>query len=97
MLSHLVCASLSEDRYGVVQRDTPKIIEAMLSFLSAVEEYQIEINALYQTPPPDANLSPAELLENETKRMEAEKASNSLGRVGNGEFLSSCHGSLGTD
>ncbi|TFY56292.1 hypothetical protein EVG20_g8980, partial [Dentipellis fragilis] len=43
-LSYLVCASLAEDRYGVVQRDIPRILEAMLSFLSAVEEYQTELN-----------------------------------------------------
>ncbi|KAJ4482155.1 nucleoporin protein Ndc1-Nup [Lentinula aciculospora] len=83
VLSHLVCASLSEDRYGVVQRDTPKIIEAMLSFLSAIEEYQIEINALYTAPSPDANLSTKELQDSEAKRLEVEKANDSLGLVGN--------------
>ena len=40
-----MCASLSEDKYGVVQRDIPRILEAMLSFLSALEEYQVELNA----------------------------------------------------
>ncbi|TFY76297.1 hypothetical protein EWM64_g7713 [Hericium alpestre] len=44
-LSHLVCASLTEDRYGVVQRDIPRILEAMLSFLKAIEEYQAELAA----------------------------------------------------
>ncbi|KAA1477952.1 hypothetical protein DENSPDRAFT_867789 [Dentipellis sp. KUC8613] len=43
-LSHLVCASLTEDRYGVVQRDIPRILEAMLSFLSAIEAYQAELH-----------------------------------------------------
>ncbi|KAJ3802495.1 nucleoporin protein Ndc1-Nup [Lentinula aff. detonsa] len=83
VLSHLVCASLSEDRYGVVQRDTPKVIEAMLSFLSAVEEYQIEVNALYKAPSSDANPSPTEIQESEAKRVEVEKGTDSLGLVGN--------------
>jgi len=43
VLSHLACASLREDRYGVVQRDLPKILEAFLSFLGALEDYRIEI------------------------------------------------------
>ena len=29
VLSHLVCASLSEDKYGVVQRDIPRVLEAL--------------------------------------------------------------------
>ncbi|OBZ78331.1 hypothetical protein A0H81_01680 [Grifola frondosa] len=32
VLCLLTCASLTEDRYGVVQRDIPRIIEAVLSF-----------------------------------------------------------------
>lgn len=43
MLSRLVCASLTEDRYGVVQRDIPRILEALLLFLTALEEAQKEI------------------------------------------------------
>ena len=43
VLSRLVCASLNEDKYGVVQRDIPKIIEALLSFLTAVEEAEQEL------------------------------------------------------
>ncbi|KAF9077658.1 nucleoporin protein Ndc1-Nup [Rhodocollybia butyracea] len=82
VLSNLVCVSLSEDRYGVVQRDTPKILEAMLSFLSAVEEYQIEITALYKAPSSDENLSPKELQQRETMRIEVEKSSDALGLVG---------------
>ncbi|KAJ7578193.1 nucleoporin protein Ndc1-Nup [Mycena floridula] len=77
VLSKLVCASLEEDRYGVVQRDMPKIIEALLSFLSAVEEYQLEINAKYV--PPDASLSQAELHARELLRLEVVKAADALG------------------
>ncbi|KAH8996770.1 nucleoporin protein Ndc1-Nup [Lactarius akahatsu] len=43
VLSRLVCASLTEDRYGVVQRDIPRILEALLLFLTALEEAQKEI------------------------------------------------------
>ena len=43
VLAHLACASLKEDRYGVVQRDLPKVLEAFLSFLGAVEDYRAEI------------------------------------------------------
>lgn len=43
MLSRLACASLKEDRYGVVQRDLPKILEAFLSFLATLEDYRAEI------------------------------------------------------
>jgi len=50
VLTHLTCASLTEDRFGVVQRDIPRILEALLSFLSAIEEYQDEIKAKYKVP-----------------------------------------------
>jgi nucleoporin NDC1 len=43
VLSRLVCASLTEDRYGVVQRDIPRILEAVLVFLTALEDAQKEI------------------------------------------------------
>jgi nucleoporin NDC1 len=34
---------LKEDRYGVVQRDLPKILEAFISFLGALEDYRVEL------------------------------------------------------
>ena len=52
-LCSFVCASLSEDRYGVVQRDIPRILEALLSFLTAIEDYQNEIRTKYPEPTPD--------------------------------------------
>jgi nucleoporin NDC1 len=73
-----------EDRYGVVQRDIPQILEAFLSFLSAVEAYQAEINALYTPPPPDKKLSPKEIEETERLRVEVEKAGEILGLVEEG-------------
>ncbi|KAF8638636.1 hypothetical protein AX17_002061 [Amanita inopinata Kibby_2008] len=84
VISHLTCASLSEDRYGVVQRDIPKILEAMLSFLSAVEEYQVSINAMYTEPKPEDNLSPKEIEDREILRVEVEKAKEILSFVGDG-------------
>ncbi|KII85644.1 hypothetical protein PLICRDRAFT_178687 [Plicaturopsis crispa FD-325 SS-3] len=43
VLAQLTCASLEEDRYGVVQRDIPRILEAFLKFLDALEQYQLEL------------------------------------------------------
>ncbi|KAJ7256149.1 hypothetical protein B0H12DRAFT_1323042 [Mycena haematopus] len=40
VLTHLTCASLAEDRFGVVQRDIPRVMEALVAFLGAVEEAQ---------------------------------------------------------
>jgi Nucleoporin protein Ndc1-Nup len=34
---------LTEDRYGVVQRDIPRILEALLVFLTALEDAQKDI------------------------------------------------------
>ena len=48
-----MCASLTEDKYGVVQRDIPRIMEALLSFLSAVEEYQGEVHSKNPEPSPE--------------------------------------------
>ena len=42
-LSRLLCASLTEDRYGAVQRDIPRIFEALFVFLTALEDAQREI------------------------------------------------------
>ncbi|KAK7033262.1 hypothetical protein R3P38DRAFT_3265211 [Favolaschia claudopus] len=43
VLTHLTCASLTEDRFGVVQRDIPRILEALISFLGAVEQAQASL------------------------------------------------------
>ncbi|KAI0666450.1 nucleoporin protein Ndc1-Nup [Trametes maxima] len=83
VLCRLTCASLAEDSYGVVQRDIPKIIEALLSFLTALEEYQAELNAACALPPPDklAALSPKEVADKEMLAMEATRAAEVLGVV----------------
>jgi len=85
-LSQLVCASLSEDRYGVVQRDIPRILEAFLSFLSAIEEYQVEVNAKCIPPTPEElSQNDAKILEDkETIRIEVARAGEVLSVVSDG-------------
>ncbi|KAH7915514.1 nucleoporin protein Ndc1-Nup [Hygrophoropsis aurantiaca] len=81
-LSQFVCASLTEDRYGVVQRDIPRIIEAFLSFLTAIEEYQTEVNAMYVPPGPDELTGDLKVLEEkERKRIEVAKSAEVFGVV----------------
>ncbi|KAI0828520.1 nucleoporin protein Ndc1-Nup [Trametes gibbosa] len=83
VLSRLACASLTEDRYGVVQRDIPRIIEALLSLLTALEGYQAELNVSYALPPPDQleKLSSGEVANREMLAMEAARAGEVLGVV----------------
>lgn len=83
-----MCASLAEDRYGVVQRDIPKIVEALLSFLGALEEYQEDLNKKYALPPAEelTGLSAKEVAQKETLAMEAARASEVLGVVSDGEL-----------
>jgi nucleoporin NDC1 len=50
VLSYLTCASLTEDRFGVVQKDIPKILEAVILLLSAVEEYKTEVVSSSKSP-----------------------------------------------
>ncbi|KAJ6483555.1 hypothetical protein C8R47DRAFT_1197315 [Mycena vitilis] len=51
LLTHLTCASLTEDRYGVVQRDIPRVLEALVTFLVAVEEAQAGLRPAGATAP----------------------------------------------
>ncbi|GLB40861.1 putative nucleoporin protein Ndc1-Nup [Lyophyllum shimeji] len=84
VLSHLVCASLTEDKYGVVQRDIPKILEAMLSYLSAIEEYHAEVHAKYRPPAHDQTYTPEQIAQFEAARVEVEKAVEILNYVTDG-------------
>ena len=84
MLSHLICGSLTEDKYGVVQRDIPKILEAMLSFLTAIEEYQAEVSAMYVPPPTEGTVTVEELQRAEAVRVDVASAMEILGFVGDG-------------
>lgn len=82
-LSALVCASLAEDRYGVVQRDIPRILEAFLSFLQASEDYQNEVRVLYVPPTPEelTQADSAVLRQKERTRVEVAKASEAIAVV----------------
>ncbi|GJE99489.1 nucleoporin protein Ndc1-Nup [Phanerochaete sordida] len=82
-LCSLVCASLAEDRYGVVQRDIPRILEALLSFLAAVEEYQSEIVAQHPLPSPEemGQLSPKEAAEKQELALDLARAGDALSEV----------------
>jgi nucleoporin NDC1 len=79
----LTCASLDEDRFGVVQRDIPKILEALLSYLTAIEDFQAEVRAKLP-PSEDDQLSPAELDERMRLQVQVEKAEEIINVVGEG-------------
>jgi nucleoporin NDC1 len=44
-LSHLVAASLKDDTLGNVQRDIPRVLEALLSFLAETEAFEAELES----------------------------------------------------
>ncbi|KAF8837209.1 hypothetical protein BDN67DRAFT_870059, partial [Paxillus ammoniavirescens] len=46
----LVCASLAKDSCGGVELDTQHIVRAFSSFLSALEEYEVEAGKLIVHP-----------------------------------------------
>ena len=86
VLSHLVCASLSEDRYGSVQRDIPRILEALLTFLGAVEDSQEEINTKHPKPSDEIlkMMNPKDLEELMRVQYEVAKASEILDHISGG-------------
>ncbi|KAF5367275.1 hypothetical protein D9615_010445 [Tricholomella constricta] len=84
VLSYLISASLTEDKYGVVQRDIPRVLEAMLSFLSAIEEYHAEVRAKYTPPILDQTYTPEQIAEFEAIRVEVDKAGDVLDFISDG-------------
>jgi nucleoporin NDC1 len=74
VLTHLIAASLTEDKYGVVQRDIPRVLEALVVFLEGVEGYQAEIVAKYKDAAADVG------------ELELERAGEALGDVAGGAF-----------
>lgn len=88
VLSNLICTSLTEDRYGTVQRDIPRILEALLSFLDAVEDAQVEIHTKHPKPSNEdlAKMNMKELGESARVQHEVGKAGEILGHVSGGEF-----------
>lgn len=83
-----MCASLTEDSYGVVQRDIPRILEALLSFLTAVEEYRVELHARYPPPSPEelTKMTVNELTARHDLMGEVSRASDVLGEVEDREY-----------
>jgi nucleoporin NDC1 len=43
VLSHMIAASLEEDRYGVVKRDVPRVMEALVKFMKELDVYRAEL------------------------------------------------------
>jgi nucleoporin NDC1 len=90
VLTHLTCASLTEDTYGTVQKDIPRILEALLTFLSAVEEYQAEIDAKYNVQPLTSDevekLPRKEVERRVAMEIEVGKAGEMLGDISGGMF-----------
>ena len=82
----MVVASLEEDRYGVVQRDIPRILEALIMFMNAVQTYQAELALLHQalTPESVAAMTPEEFAERVRVNEEVERASKVVSVVGDG-------------
>jgi nucleoporin NDC1 len=91
VLSHLISASLKEDAYGAVQRDIPRVLEAFLSFLQAMEDYHAEVWGLGPTLDGDllTEVGEKEREERERMRAEVERAREVLGYVEDGAFSSS--------
>ncbi|BGO89507.1 hypothetical protein NBRC10512_003968 [Rhodotorula toruloides] len=44
-LSNLICASLTEDPYGVAQRDIPKVLEAFVRYLAILDSVAAEMQS----------------------------------------------------
>lgn len=73
----------------MVQRDIPRILEAFLSFLTALEEYHAEVTKLYVPPTPD-EITQGDLKvlrEKERTRVEVARATEVIGIVADGMFL----------
>ena len=81
-------ASLVDDQYGIVQRDIPRILEVLLAFLTAIEEYHMELNAAHALPPPEdpAQLTAKEIMERERVGLELAQAGDVLSEVGDGQY-----------
>jgi nucleoporin NDC1 len=80
---------LTEDSYGVVQRDVPRIVEALVSFLIAIEEYRAELVSRYPPPSPEEvrSMSAKELAEKHDTIMSLSRASDILSEVEDRKFV----------
>lgn len=73
----------------MVQRDIPRILEAFLSFLTVLEEYQVEVMKLYVPPTPDEIVrgDAGVLGEKERTRVEVAKATEAICAVADGAYV----------
>jgi len=80
VLCTLVAHSFEEDTFGVVQRDIPRALEALLSFLSALEEYQMQLGTLLPvwTAEEEGQKTLEERTKRELLRIELERAGDWL-------------------
>ena len=67
-----------------MQRDIPKILETFATFLSAIEEYQLQITSLIKLPSTSSELSQKEQEAQNLLALEVEKAQGILGETADG-------------
>lgn len=80
-LAYLTAHSLEEDAYGVVQKDVPRVIEAVLSFTAALEAYAQELEKLTSAAhpvPPEGDADDEMRRYLETRRL---KESEAIGEI----------------
>lgn len=93
VLGSLLSRSFKEDTYGTVQRDVPRVLEAMVQYLSALEEYQTElVNSVPALPSEDEEhkLSASETTDGLLVHMEVSQASEWVDGLAKGMFNFRC-------
>lgn len=83
-LSYLIAHSLNEDAYGVVQRDVPRVLEALLSFTTALETYTQELEKLTSASQLSVSEAAAEGSKEETRQYldrRRQKESEAIGEL----------------
>ena len=95
-LSYLTSHSLNEDAYGVVQRDVPRVLEALLSFSTALEAYAQDLEKLTSASQLSASEAVAGGSEEEMRHYLEQRRQNESEAIGQlvgplltGEFYSS--------
>jgi nucleoporin NDC1 len=74
--------------FGIVQRDIPRILEAFLSSLQAVEDYRAEVKGMFNEPDPTQCVDESEQAREEREKMKAEveRAGEVLGYAEDGKL-----------
>lgn len=91
-VSYLTAFSIEEDAYGVVQRDVPRVLEALLSFTSALEAYANELEKQTNASNPSSDADPETKDEMHTyldrrRQEESEAIGELVGPLLTGEFF----------